>query len=84
MDHKKEGVINRLGETWTTLGVEVSATTHPGHARETNEDSYLVIRFGRSMERLSTNLDEQLLEQNYELTGHGMLVADGMGGMPAG
>lgn len=84
MDHKKEGVSDPLSEMWTALRVELSAATHPGHIRETNEDSYLVMRFGRSLERLSTNLDEQLLEQNYELTGHGMLVADGMGGMPAG
>ena len=42
------------------------------------------MRFGRSLERLSTSLDANLLEQNYSLTGYGMLVADGMGGMAAG
>jgi protein phosphatase len=42
------------------------------------------MRFGRSLERLSTSLDLNLIEQNYSLTGYGMLVADGMGGMPAG
>lgn len=64
--------------------VELGSGTHQGHVRENNEDSYLVMRFGRSLERLSTSLDENLLEQNYSLTGYGMLVADGMGGMAAG
>ena len=66
------------------LNVELGSGTHQGHVRENNEDSYLLMRFGRSLERLSTSLDENLLEQNYSVTGHGMLVADGMGGMAAG
>ena len=69
---------------WASLSVDVGGATHQGHVRENNEDSYLLIRFGRSLERLATNLDENLLEQNYSLTGYGMLVADGMGGMAAG
>lgn len=86
MDHNKpsEDVSNPLSRTWACLSVDLGAATHQGHVRTKNEDSYLLIRFGRSLERLSTNLDEQLLEHNYDLTGHGMLVADGMGGMPAG
>jgi protein phosphatase len=69
---------------WMSLDVDVGGATHQGHIRENNEDSYLLIRFGRSLERLATNLDEHLLDQNYSLTGYGMLVADGMGGMAAG
>ena len=69
---------------WGPLNVDLGSATHQGHVRENNEDSYLTIRFGRSLERLSTNLDEHLLEQNYSITGYGMLVADGMGGMAAG
>ena len=86
MDHKKprDDARDFLTRTWVPLHIDVGAATHRGHVRKKNEDSYLLIRFGRSLERLSTNLDEQLLEQNYDLTGHGMLVADGMGGMPAG
>ena len=71
-------------DRWTALSVDIAGATHQGHVRENNEDSYLLIRFGRSLERLATNLDEHLLEQNYSLTGYGMLVADGMGGMAAG
>lgn len=73
-----------LSEKWAPLDVELDAITHQGLVRENNEDSYLTIRFGRSLERLSTSLDEYLLEQNYSITGYGLLVADGMGGMAAG
>jgi protein phosphatase len=66
------------------LDVEIGSATHEGHVRENNEDSYLVIRFGRSLENLSSNLNKNLLESNYSVTGYGMLVADGMGGMAAG
>jgi len=69
---------------WTPLKIDIAGATHQGHVRENNEDSYLLIRFGRSLETLATNLDEHLLDQNYSLTGDGMLVADGMGGMAAG
>ena len=83
MDHHND-LQDPLARTWAPLTVELAAITHPGHVRERNEDSYLLMRFGRSLEKLATNLDEQSVEQNYDLTGHGMLVADGMGGMPAG
>jgi protein phosphatase len=73
-----------LSETWGPLTADLGAATHQGHLRENNEDSYLLMRFGRSLERLSTNLDQNLIEPNYSLTGYGLLVADGMGGMSAG
>ena len=57
------------------LSVDIGSATHQGHVWENNEDSYVVMRFGRSLERLSTNLDEHLLVQNYKLIGHGRLVA---------
>src|SRR6185369_14025142 len=38
----------------------------------------------RALETLSTNLDTQMLQDSYSLTGYGMLVADGMGGEAAG
>ena len=69
---------------WSSLKVELGASSHPGHVRENNEDSYLVMRFGRSLENVLTNLEEDLLEQNYAMRGYGMLVADGMGGAAAG
>jgi serine/threonine protein phosphatase PrpC len=69
---------------WSSLKVDLGASSHTGHIRDNNEDSYLVMRFGRSLENVLTNLDEDLLEQNYAMRGYGMLVADGMGGAAAG
>ena len=71
-------------EVWTDKNVDLGALSHRGHVRENNEDSYLVVRFGRSLENLVTNLEDALLEQSYLVTGYGMLVADGMGGVAGG
>jgi serine/threonine protein phosphatase PrpC len=69
---------------WSSLKVDLGASSHTGHVRENNEDSYLVMRFGRSLENVLGNLEEDLLEQNYAMKGYGILVADGMGGAAAG
>lgn len=71
-------------EVWTCLDVDLGAVSHQGLVRENNEDSYLVMRFGRSLENLLTNIDPDLLDQSYFMSGYGMLVADGMGGMAGG
>jgi PPM family protein phosphatase len=63
---------------------DIAGVTHKGHVRQINEDHYLVIRFGRSLENLMSNLPEGMLKGNYDITGYGMFVADGMGGMAAG
>lgn len=73
-----------LNEHWTCLEVDLGAATHQGHVRENNEDSYLVMKFGRSVENMMTNLDEDLLAPAYVMNGYGILVADGMGGMAGG
>ena len=79
---------NRSGSVakgpWSSLKVDLGASSHVGHVRKNNEDSYLVMRFGRSLENVLTNLEDDLLEQNYAMRGYGMLVADGMGGAAAG
>ena len=64
--------------------MDVGALSHQGLVRENNEDSYLVMRFGRSLENLLTNIDPEFLERSYFMNGYGMLVADGMGGMAGG
>src|SRR5678815_448398 len=69
---------------WTSIDVDLSAISPPGLVKEANEDSYLVIRFGRTLESLSTNLDESFLEQSYSFTGYGVFVADGMAAMTSG
>ena len=66
------------------MAIDVASTTHEGHVRPNNEDHYLVIRFGRALQTLQTNVDKALLPANYDLTGYGMVVADGLGGMSGG
>jgi serine/threonine protein phosphatase PrpC len=66
------------------LRVDVGAATHVGKVRERNEDSYLVCRLGRYLERVSSSLPEALLPPRSEDSGLIMIVADGMGGMAAG
>ena len=74
----------RVDEVWACLDADFGAVSHQGLVRESNQDSYLVMRFGRSLENLMTNVDEDLIEQSYYMTGYGLLVADGMGGMAGG
>ena len=64
--------------------VDLAAISHAGLVRESNEDHYLVIRFHRTLENLSTNIPEGSLEKSFNLVGYGILVADGMGGMAGG
>lgn len=82
--HREDSPREHLHDGWSTLKVDLGAASHQGHVRENNEDSYLVIRFGRSLENLLTNVDDEFLKQNYASHGYGMLVADGMGGMAGG
>ena len=63
---------------------EISALTHTGLVRQTNEDSYIVYRLGRFLERVTSNISETDLPSRFEDTGHLMVVADGMGGHQAG
>ena len=82
--HNESTTRSSLNEVWTCLDVDFGAVSHQGLVRESNQDSFLVMKFGRSLENLLTNLDEDLFGQNYVMSGYGMLVADGMGGMAAG
>lgn len=64
--------------------VELAARSHPGREGAHNEDHYLVLRAERALEPLLTNLPEAALPCRFDETVYGMLVADGLGGMPAG
>jgi PPM family protein phosphatase len=75
---------SEVNNTCLSSEFDLSAASHQGHVRENNEDRYLAVRFGRSLESMSTNIDEHLLEQSYSFTGYGMLVADGIGGLDLG
>jgi protein phosphatase len=64
--------------------VDVAALSDPGLVRPNNEDHYLVVRFGRTLDRLLTNLPEGRLRARSEEVGYGLLVADGVGGHAGG
>ncbi|MCM3871856.1 MAG: protein phosphatase 2C domain-containing protein [Pyrinomonadaceae bacterium] len=72
------------GPASSKVEVDLAAATHRGLVRATNEDHYLALRFGRSLETVSTNIAEGSLEPSFDQTGYGLVVADGMGGMAAG
>jgi|RhiMethySRZTD1v2_1073278.scaffolds.fasta_scaffold435384_1 serine/threonine protein phosphatase PrpC len=64
--------------------VDVGAVTDVGRRRPNNEDHYLVVRFGRVMETLRTNLADGQVPIEFGEVGYGLVVADGMGGAAAG
>jgi serine/threonine protein phosphatase PrpC len=64
--------------------VEVSSRTDRGRKRESNEDAFLVFRTGRFLERVQSSISEAEIESRFDVAGHIMAVADGMGGANAG
>jgi serine/threonine protein phosphatase PrpC len=64
--------------------VEIAARSDRGKKRENNEDTYLVFRTGRFVERIQSNIPESELSSHYEGGGYLLAVADGMGGTRAG
>jgi len=66
------------------MHVEVSAHTDRGLKREANEDAYLIFRTGRFLRRVQSSISEEELDSHYDVAGHILAVADGMGGAAAG
>jgi protein phosphatase len=66
------------------VAVDVAAVSDRGLVRESNQDCYLVVRIGRSMERLLTNLLADQVPARAEEVGYGFVVADGMGSPTGG
>jgi len=64
--------------------VDIAAQSHQGRVREANEDHYLVMRLGRTLETLLTSLPPDQVPVRAEEVAYGMLVADGVGGAAAG
>jgi len=63
---------------------ELGALTHRGKVREVNEDAYVVLRMGRYLEPMLSNLPEGELPSRSEDSGYLMMLADGLGGHEAG
>jgi protein phosphatase len=68
------------------VNVDLYGMTDKGYARSRNEDHFLIVRAGRALETVLTNLteDETVPGELFEETGYGMVVADGVGGQPGG
>lgn len=62
--------------------VDCAGLTNTGLVRSNNEDHFFVARFGRFLEPLITNMGQA--STMFEEEGHGLVVADGMGGAAAG
>ena len=58
--------------------VDVAGLSHTGCVRPSNEDHFLICRFGRFLETVQSNLPE-LSATHFDERGHGFVVADGIG-----
>ena len=66
------------------LAVDLHAVTHPGKVRSQNEDSYLALKVGRSMEVVASSLTAEDLAPRVQEHGWVLIVADGIGGRSGG
>ena len=66
------------------VDVDVFAISDQGRVRKNNEDHYLVVRGGRSLETVFSNLAKNQPGDRFEETAYAMVVADGVGGEAAG
>ena len=80
----RAGAAERPHPASAGVTLDVGAVTDVGRKCANNEDHYLIIRFGRVMETLRTNLSEGQVPIEFGEVGYGFAVADGMGGAAAG
>ena len=66
------------------IAVDVFGISDQGRVRPNNEDHYLVARIGRALETLYSNLHENSPGLKFAEASYAMVVADGVGGQPAG
>lgn len=66
------------------VNVDLFGMSETGHVREENEDHFLLVRYGRALETVLGNLGDTIPRTLFEETSYGMVVADGVGGNPAG
>ena len=66
------------------IDVDLFALSHQGHVREQNEDHYLVVRTGRYLDTVFSNVSENRAGYRFEEAAYGIIVADGVGGERSG
>jgi protein phosphatase len=78
------GAITQAQRASTSVQIDLAGQSHQGKIRRNNEDHFLIVRFGRFLQTLSSNLPDGLVPHDHTDAGYGLIVADGMGGMAAG
>ena len=68
------------------LNVDLFGISDKGYVRTENEDHFMIVRAGRAVETVLTNVPESdtMPGELFEETGYGMVVADGVGGESGG
>lgn len=66
------------------IRIDLAGLTHRGHVRVNNEDHFLVLRGGRYLEAVASNLPPGSLAQDSIGPGMAIAVADGMGAHAGG
>lgn len=68
------------------INVDIFGMTDKGYVRPNNEDHFLIVRAGRAVETVLTNLgdNETMPGELFEETAYGLVVADGVGGESSG
>lgn len=68
------------------VNVDLFGISDKGHVRTKNEDHFMIVRAGRAVETVLTNVPESdaMPGELFEETAFGMVVADGVGGESAG
>jgi protein phosphatase len=84
-DEPRPSLSAELPQPFSSLvSVDMYALSHQGHVRSNNEDHYLVLRVGRALETVLSNLSNNQPGDLFEETAYGMVVADGLGGSAGG
>ena len=61
------------------VAVEFGSHSHPGRRRISNDDHFLIVRFGRTHDIVATSLPEDALPREFAESAFGAIVADGIG-----
>jgi protein phosphatase len=74
-----------LAEVQAPARVDIAGLSHPGKVRTANEDHFAIMTMRKSVELVSTNLqDRTVLDRVRRPEAHILVVADGVGGASGG
>ena len=76
-------LFKHFGPSAAPVRVTFGGLSHSGKVRANNEDVYIVVRYGRFWQTLTTNLPEGDAPERVTNDGYGFLVADVVGDLPA-